>query len=528
MSEALRQGSTYELPHSTVTRELRPKVHPYAPAVLVSLGIILLLWLSKSQDVTWLDAVLAAMIIFVPAATYANWRTRARTEEDPVVVPTVFVVTVAFALNFGAGLFWSSRSVNTVDNTLCVITPLTITLLMISVLIALAAIYFGLKSRISNALVWRKTLELKTGPTTWNYIRIVLVVTTLLAARESAHQLVGGGGRALILTLQNDAPNLAFGLLLRNYLRGEGSKLDLWLLIGCTAINAVSALSAGWVGPLIHFALMCLIIYTWELKKLPMAVIAVVLAYVLFLQPGKETFRSEYWYGQRGGSKIERVSFWLNASIERWSNVLNGKSQETIGDLLGNTTERTSLIALTGQVYEYTPSIVPFQRGATYVGLLYSVIPRVIWPDKPSVSEVNHFYQTSYRLTREENLDDVSIAPGLIGEAYMNFSWFGVVFIFLLLGILFGYIQRQLGSVSSGPILNMFAILITTHFTLIESHMGSYLGNLPQQLLVLGLLLAPVISIRDRASGHTATPANADPLPYSADGPQQVVAAGNG
>lgn len=502
MNDSLRQVPGCEFPRPAISQALPRRTRPYLLAALISGALLLLLWFTKSQEVNWYDALLAALIIFVPAAIYANWQENSRTAADPVVVPTVFFTTAAFAVTFGFGLFWSKRTVGTVDGTEWIVPPTTITILLITVLAALLGIYSSVKSRAAAMLTWSKTLELKPGVTTWNYVRAILVVGTILASRENINYIAGEGGRALILTLQTDLPTLAFGLLLRQYLRGQGTKLDAVLLTLCTGEKVISALSSGWINPLVNFALMYLIIYRWERRRMPLAAIATVLAYVVFLQPGKGSFRDTYWYGQGSGSKIERMGFWFNASMERWTGVVTGRSGERVADLLASTTERTSLVALTSQVYDFTPSIVPFQRGATYLGLFYAVIPRAFWPNKPSVSAVNHFYQVSYRLTREENLDSVSIAPGLLGEAYMNFGWAGIVLIPFILGMLYDYVQRQLGSVSSGVLLNTFAILVTVHFTLIESHLGSYLGSLPQQLLVLCAVLAPILQVRDRATAQ--------------------------
>jgi hypothetical protein len=55
--------------------------------------------------------------------------------------------------------------------------------------------------------------------------------------------------------------------------------------------------------------------------------------------------------------------------------------------------------------------------------MFITLIPRFIWPDKPSVNDANQYYQVAYGLTTEENLDGVSIAVGVMTEGFINFGW---------------------------------------------------------------------------------------------------------
>jgi hypothetical protein len=89
--------------------------------------------------------------------------------------------------------------------------------------------------------------------------------------------------------------------------------------------------------------------------------------------------------------------------------------------------ERMYLLSQVAHVLDVTPADVPFQGGQTYAFVAVTLVPRFLWPDKPSVNDANRFYQRAYGLTAERQLAGVSIAVGVLGEAFINFGWPGVI-----------------------------------------------------------------------------------------------------
>src|SRR2546430_11574602 len=63
-------------------------------------------------------------------------------------------------------------------------------------------------------------------------------------------------------------------------------------------------------------------------------------------------------------------------------------------------------------------------RDLTVTGVQTCALPI---SDKPSANDANRFYQMSYGITAEEDLEHSSFGAGLLVESYINFSWFGVV-----------------------------------------------------------------------------------------------------
>lgn len=60
--------------------------------------------------------------------------------------------------------------------------------------------------------------------------------------------------------------------------------------------------------------------------------------------------------------------------------------------------------------------------GRTILPLLTAPIPRTLWPDKPHINEYLHELEVPMR-----NMGELGMTAGLVGEAYVNGGWFGIV-----------------------------------------------------------------------------------------------------
>jgi hypothetical protein len=96
-------------------------------------------------------------------------------------------------------------------------------------------------------------------------------------------------------------------------------------------------------------------------------------------------------------------------------------------------------------------STFPLQYGKTYLDVLLFVVPRGIWPNKPTAfSRAVGDY-----VTGNEN----DVPPGVIGELFANYHVFGIVAGMFLLGRLMGFVYWR-ANIGSGGSIAMYAILI--------------------------------------------------------------------
>lgn len=83
-----------------------------------------------------------------------------------------------------------------------------------------------------------------------------------------------------------------------------------------------------------------------------------------------------------------------------------------------------------GAIYKAVPENIDYGYGNTYYGIPLTFIPRIIWPSKPSYGE-------SARIMRKAIPGDYASSPlTLVGEAYQNFSYLGVLLVFFIIGII--------------------------------------------------------------------------------------------
>jgi hypothetical protein len=78
------------------------------------------------------------------------------------------------------------------------------------------------------------------------------------------------------------------------------------------------------------------------------------------------------------------------------------------------------------------PDQMNFQGGLTYVTWITAPIPRSVWSKKPSVHVGDKVATEIWGRSPRAG----GIPPGLVGEAYINFGWAGVLLVPFLLGVL--------------------------------------------------------------------------------------------
>jgi hypothetical protein len=223
-------------------------------------------------------------------------------------------------------------------------------------------------------------------------------------------------------------------------------------------------------------------------RRLPWKMILVVVCLVLFLQPSKIKIRKHAVEADPTSASV--LWTWVRAAASGWAQVFSGDAP--LESQLTPTASRASLLSMAGLIVDKTPSVVPYQHGAYYPLLLQNLIPRVLWPDKPTVNTANRFFQVQYGLTDEDHLAEVSIACGFEAEGYMNFSWAGVIGVGLFVGFLFAYYEHAFFSATGSLAAVSVGLALVPGLLAIESQLVQYLGG------VLQTLVAAMIVFRER------------------------------
>jgi hypothetical protein len=221
-------------------------------------------------------------------------------------------------------------------------------------------------------------------------------------------------------------------------------------------------------------------------RRLPWRTIAIVACLILFLQPSKGFIRERLQTGAIAGNPTGVLLAWIDTAASGWADVFSGQSP--LEAQFSAAASRSSLLTMTGLILDKTPGTVPYQYGASYPLLLYNLIPRFLWPEKPIVNVANQFFQVEYGLTDRQDLSSVSIACGFEAEGYMNFGWFGVIGIGLFVGFIFGFYERVFFSLRSTLAATALGLCLLPGFLAIESQLVQYVGGILQTLFAAGII----------------------------------------
>ncbi len=459
--------------------------------LLPPVGVTGVLWLTRLSEVTPEGVLYAFVLFLIPWCAFLIWGQQKRG------IPVFAMVGLVYWWFFAVGMFWLDR-VMYVGRFGVVEAQATDDAMLLAV-VGVSCLGAGMRIPVAVLQPLRQ-LELQAGSTSWIYLRWILVIGTLVKLAPNSSMWLGADLRQVIEILISTVPTTALILLLQRCLTDKGSKLDRALLWAYVPVTIVGALASGWVGSTVYLGLSCGATYLCIRGRIPWKTMAISLVALLFLQVGKDAFRSRYWYGQGEGGLMEKATFWVNGSVSKWKEALQGGDGVSARDLSSQTLQRTSLLTQVAHVLDMTPSQVPFQEGQTYSYLAITLIPRFVWPDKPSVNVANQYYQVAFGLTDPRDLDKVSIAVGCLAEAYINFGWYGVVGVMFVLGVLLGIYQRSFVSPSSSKFFLALGIALLPTILGIERQMAQYVGGVIQHILLTIFVFLPIIGRRNERS----------------------------
>jgi len=458
------------------------------PVQVISLPVLLVaaLWLVSPHSISFVAISCSFVLVLLPWWSFCLWQ-KGDLRRFPLfaVMGAMFVLTYVVPLYLGQHIVKTSfgprlLAADAMDNT------------MMLTVIGIGALWAGMSVPIPDGFAREWRLDFGVTPATWNYVRLMFAAASVVMAVLGIGAL-GSGGRQALVDIESVVLMVAFLSLFRRYLNQETERLDEVLLIGFVVLRLVKAIASGWLGDLVAFLMVIGVGYFDLRRRVPKIAIACILLVFLFLQPGKNEFRAHYWrgIGVVQGSTTERVAFWIEASARAWARAFEEPEQRTA--LFDATISRASLFEPTAMVMQMTPTQVPFQNGRLYRYLAITLIPRAIWPEKPTFSGANQFYQVAYGITDRRDLGKVSMAVGFLAESYINFGWFGPPFVVFVIGFLLNVIRRYFLDAEQGEFLRCLGIALLPNFITIQSQAVQYLAGIIQAILLTVLLFSPAV-----------------------------------
>jgi hypothetical protein len=446
------------------------------------------LWATSLNDISLPQIVAAFILSWMPWAAYRKWSIGPRT-----TIPLFCLLGAVYWAVYALPLFWLRHEIHLVTGIHEVSEPAITRALYLAVL-GVMALCVGISVAGRWQFMESFRPDIHRSPGRWNYLRFALLASAFLRIAVPIITL-GGGGRQFLSIIETVVPSITFVILLRYYLRGSAIAFDKVLLAGYAGVALIAGISSGWMGTFVGLAVMATGVYVFEKRKFPLLALMLAIPVLLFLQPGKEKFRQQYWREGASDSYFERFNFWMESSSTEWEKALSSSDQDSARRLANQTLGRISLLQQTANVMEATPERVPYQHGRLYSYMLVTFIPRLFWPDKPSVNASNQWYQVTYRLTDSTALGGVSIAAGYLTESYISFGWFGPPLVVFFIGLLLGLFDKVFLRPGSGLLLNSIGVVLLPQLLQVESQLAQYIAGVGQQVLVALITLSPMYDL---------------------------------
>lgn len=446
-------------------------------------GALLLVILSNvtSRNISPIQTIYAGTLLAISIYAYLSWR-----RGNGISAPIWTLVCAAHFVYYGLAIFGARPTSPSMFDHNRDLPDSAISAAMLVGIIGLSSMAIGRFAALHFANLKRirpSFLEMQCRTP----LRIQLLLILGIAANLFGIPLYGTVAWNISVIVFSMIPLAAFLWVIVGTGIRELPWLDLWLAIIFLITRLISGAtfnaSLGTIViPLYLMGLAALVVK----RKLPLSMIAVVTCIVIFLQPAKSVIREEIYRGRLGKGMTDAMVRWIDVASSGWAEVLSGR--RSMDDQLSPVALRSSLLTMTGLILDKTPDRVPFQFGTYYPLLLQNLIPRVLWPEKPSVNVANQLFQVKYGLTNREQLSSVSIACGFEAEGYMNFGWYGILGIGLLVGFVVGTYEMTFFWTGSGRTAIAVGLAMLPGFLTIESQLVQYLGGILQFTFAAGLI----------------------------------------
>lgn len=228
-------------------------------------------------------------------------------------------------------------------------------------------------------------------------------------------------------------PVLAQALLFAEWRASRAASSRNWFW-GFTLATVALGLASGTLGAAVA-PFVSVVILQWLARgRVRWAPVFVMVGLGLLFNPAKMEYRRRVWTATHEVSLTDRAGIWAEAVENTW-----GGDRPDMEANLDATRKRLSEIAFVAQVFDWVPHYVPHSGFVRWKMILYSYVPRAIWPDKPLLTRFfNADYALTFGLQTAEGVETTAINIPLVTEAYWTFGWVGVFLASALVGMLLG------------------------------------------------------------------------------------------
>lgn len=249
----------------------------------------------------------------------------------------------------------------------------------------------------------------------------------------------------------------------------------------CFAVYVVFALGTGALARVALTLASVFFIYVVVRRKFPWTSALICIAIALPFGHSKHEFRAEMQRDPKVG--FDRVAQFAEITM----NQVQSQGARFADAASKTASERTSHIATLGKVVNETPRRIPYLEGHTYGIMLWSFVPRIIAPDRPTQNlgqDFGHRYGFLHPLDTR-----TSVNCPLIVELYINFGESGIVIGMVLFGIFYRVVGRLFNHELGGDGMLIVSAAALPSLLNIESDASGVLVGGVQSALFCALIL---------------------------------------
>jgi hypothetical protein len=259
-------------------------------------------------------------------------------------------------------------------------------------------------------------------------LNLILTIYLNLVGYKTTHSAVMDRSNALdiFVILNKSLSSIIFFVFFFNFFSKKtiNSSSNSFCLINIISIILLSLLG-GSRGSVVMTLFILPYLYVKFYKKIPIGFIIVSLVFLIFIIPISIVYReADFFFSTNDRGIIRKINIFIGIL----------KDFKFDGSMINYALiylfARVGLLSQNLKILQFMPEIVPFRMGTTiFPHTIISMVPRFIYQDRPDTN-IGKWFGITFGFTDTKN--PVFITAGIFNELFINFSWFGIIFLFVL------------------------------------------------------------------------------------------------
>lgn len=356
-------------------------------------------------------------------------------------------------------------------------------------LVAIMVLSFGMRigmgkrrSMASETQTLTKNIELRK-------IYLLYFCSALISFAALSVALASPGFYQLLLPL-SALKWAAFFVLTYSVFSRSSSRKSLWLIVfACELLIGLGGYFSSFK-TVFFFAILAVLAARpqWTFPRFILVTgLSIILLYFITLWIAvKDDYRS--YVNAGSGQQVVLVEF--NERLAYLGNLVVNVDGRKIADAVGELVDRVSYVDIFGSTLNNVPAAVSHTNGVIWLdALVRPFMPRLLFPEKSVIDDSRRTNEFSgVRFAGAESGTSVSI--GYVGESYIDFGAYGMMFIIFAYGWLLGRIYRWLSY--EGATRGLLGVGLATSglfgTLLLESSITKVFGGLVATMIVYAVL----------------------------------------